>query len=233
MSETLDKIISHLEQTASLRERIENQQKLSQLHAVQQFQCERLLASHHQMVENRKFRPAIEFFIEELYGPKDFSQRDRDIARVAPKMANLLPEKALTSLETALHLNALSLELDWQIVEQSNGEVITRDSYARAYRQCDNREAREAQLTFIGQLGDDLADVTRIKGISTLLTLSKHPAKVAGVASLHAFLHRGFKAFKKLGDVDAFIKPVLAEEFRIMDMLFDGEINPLPEVSPK
>ncbi len=42
--------------------------------------------------QKKRFKPAVEFFINELYGPNDFSQRDQDIARIVPKMSKFMPE---------------------------------------------------------------------------------------------------------------------------------------------
>jgi hypothetical protein len=71
-----------------------------------------------------------------------------------------------------------------------------------------------------------------MKGISTLLVLSRKPAKLAGVLSLHEFLEHGFKAFKKLGEVDDFVNPVVNFEQQLLTQLFDkSAANPLPQGS--
>jgi hypothetical protein len=83
-------------------------------------------------------------------------------------------------------------------------------------------------------LGLDLAQVVKITGISTILLLSRKPAKVAGVKSLHEFLEKGFKSFKKLGNVNDFIDPIIDRERLIMQQLFAAkgqDENPLPEVA--
>ena len=57
--------------------------------------------------------------------------------------------------------------------------------------------------------------------------------KIAGVKSLHEFLEKGFKSFKKLGDVHDFIDPIVSREKELMQALFaaNGQTeNPLPEV---
>ena len=68
-----------------------------------------------------------------------------------------------------------------------------------------------------------------------LISISRRPAKVAGVLALHEFLARGFDAFKAIGDVQSFIQPVLQQETQMMtallsDTLVLPEDNPLPEV---
>lgn len=230
MSNHILNIITHLEALQAQRIEAEKTQLMPKVYLVQEWQCKRLLATHVELWEQPRFKPAMQFFIDELYGPKDFSQRDQDLATVLPKMAKLLPQKALLSLECASHLNSLSFQLDVGIAENLESDDVNRDSYAAAYRKCDNRPLRKKQIEYIETLGADLSEVVKVKGISTLLMLSKKPAKIAGLLSLHQFLEHGYKAFKKLGDVDDFIHPIVETEKQIMDILFsDANQNPLPK----
>lgn len=231
MSDHTKQIIRHLHGMATMQDIAEQAGIMPSIRAVQDWQCKRLLVSHQEMYQQKRFRPAVEFFINELYGPKDFSQRDQDIARIVPKMSKFLPEKALQSLASALHLNTLSFELDFDLAKHLGDEPINRDTYAKAYISCDNLTARQKQIDYIRTLGQDLADVVRMKGISSLLFISRKPAKMAGVLALHEFLETGYKAFKILGNVEEFILPVINKEQLILRQLADPNIpNPLPEV---
>jgi hypothetical protein len=229
MSDSVRQIMRHLHTVKTIQEIAEKSHLLVTIRDIQAWQCKRLLISHQDMYQQARFKSAVEFFVNELYGPKDFSQRDQDIARLVPKMAKLLPEKALVSLASALHLNALSFELDFDMARQLVDTPIDRDSYALAYHECNNQTTRQRQIDYILTLGHDLADVVKMKGISMLLKLSRKPAKLAGVLALHEFLESGFKAFRNLGDVDDFIRPVVAREQHILTQLFDPTApNPLP-----
>lgn len=236
MSDNTKQIIRHLHGVMTLQDIAQKGDLLPTIRAVQAWQCKRLMTSHQDMYKQTKFKPAVTFFVNELYGPKDFSQRDKDIARVAPKMAKLLPESALQSLVSALHLNELSFELDFDLAKKLKNQGINRDdinrnTYLDAYRACDNRATRQQQINFIEVLGKDLAEVVKMRGISALLLLSRKPAKLAGVQSLHEFIETGFKAFKNLGNVDDFILPIVRFEQDLMKQMFDvSQPNPLPEV---
>lgn len=230
MTDQVTPIINHLHSLATLKALAEKASISEHIVQLQHWQCQRLIASHRQMHDHPKFNPAMRFFVEELYGPKDFSQRDNDIARVIPKMAKLLPEQALTSVASALHLNTLSYELDFDLVRQLNNQTLSRQSYAEAYRACNNQAQRQQQLDFIQQLGSDLSEVVNIRGISMLLSMSAKPAKIAGLEALHAFLKQGYNAFNKLGKVEDFIEPVLSLETQIMHSLFEGNADLLPDI---
>jgi hypothetical protein len=230
MDSLLDRIIEHLQKALQLHLDIENEQLTASLTELQRWQCERLIVTYKNLLSNKKYNPAMMFFIDELYGPKDFSQRDDDIARIVPKMSKILPEKALQSLEKALHLNSLSLQLDYTLLKQLNGSrTIDSQSYADAYRKSDNLAERSLQIDFIESLGSDLADVTNIIGIGILLKMSRKPAQLAGFLALHEFLEKGFNAFKKIGKIGDFINPIVETEKDIMQKLFDG-IDVLPDI---
>ncbi len=233
MSKTLDNIILHLQETERMHQHIAQQNLSHNVRQLQAWQTKRLLVSHQDLWESKRFKPAMKFFVDEIYGPKDFSQRDKELARVVPKMAKIIPDKAMLSLEAALRLNCLSLELDMTLLHELKNQPLNRDSYFACYRQSNNQSKREEQISLLEMLGLDLAQVVKISGISAILMLSRKPAKVAGVQSLHEFLETGFKAFKKLGNVHDFIDPIVNKERQMMQALFaastDNE-NPLPEI---
>lgn len=234
MSNTLKNIIQHLQETEQMQKLITQQNLTEKVRTLQTWQTKRLLFTHDDLWQSKRFNPAMQFFVDELYGPRDFSQRDVELARVVPKMAKILPNKGLISLQAALRLNCLSLELDIALVHKLGSAEINRSSYFDCYRQSDNQSKREEQIQLLEDLGLDLEQVVKIKGISAILMLSRKPAKVAGVKSLHEFLEKGFKSFKKLGDVHDFIDPIINRERELMRLLFTAKgptENPLPEVN--
>lgn len=232
---TSDKIIGHLHAVNAKRDLADKMGLLDEIGQLQQWQCERLLASHADLASQQKYQLAMAFFVEELYGPKDFSQRDADLARVIPKLAKVLPQKAMFALDEALALNALSFDLDMDLALRLRGQKLNRETYANAYRDSDEQQKRAKQIDIITNLGTQLADVVNISGISMLIKLARRPAKIAGLLALHEFLERGFNAFKALGDVHSFIDPVVCRERDIMHTLFNRDVdletdNPLPHV---
>lgn len=228
-------IVAHIHRVNALRALAEKMGNIPRIHALQAWQCQRLLATHEDLAAQPKYQQAMGFFVEELYGPQDFSQRDADIARVIPKLAKVLPQKAMDALDDALALNALSFDLDHQMVLALGDAELNRDSYALAYRQVGNQAARQQQIDIIRALGGQLADIVKIRGIGMLISLSRRPAKLAGLLSLHHFLERGFDTFKGLGDVHSFIDPVISREQQLMLKLFADDVdlakdNPIPHV---
>ncbi|WP_395342434.1 FFLEELY motif protein [Ningiella sp. W23] len=233
MSTVLERITQDLDKTRDIHRLIQKENLRSIIRALQAWQTKRLLSSHEDLWQSKRFKPAMQFFIDEIYGPKDFSQRDLELSKAAPKIAKVLPDKGLEALENALRLNSLSLELDVAMVEALGNEKLSRDSYFACYRQCNNQAAREEQIHLVESLGLGLAQVVKIRGVSTILMLARRPAKLAGLSSLHEVIENGFKSFKNIGEVHDFIDPIITREKALMHSLFTAKStknNPLPEL---
>jgi len=231
MFDTLNQIIQHLQASNRMHALMAEENLIDSIRTLQTWQTQRLLTTHNDLWQSKRFKPAMQFFVDEIYGPKDFSQRDTELARVVPKMAKVLPSKGLNSLEAALRLNSLSLELDIALVKELGSDELNRSSYFECYRQSNNQAQREEQIQLLEDLGLDLAKVVKIRGIATMLTLSRKPARLIGVESLHEMLEKGFKSFKKLGKVHDFIDPIVSRERALMYALFNATSeaeNPLP-----
>ncbi|KXI29429.1 FFLEELY motif protein [Paraglaciecola hydrolytica] len=234
MTDISKHILRHLHSVHTMQEIAEKAGLLSTISAVQSWQCQRLLLSHQAIYQQKNYQVALDFFVHELYGPKNFSQRDQDIIRVVPKMALLLPVSALQSLASALELNALTYELDFALAKQLKDQalddiIINRETYLAAYRACNNANMRQQQIHLIEVMGKDLAQAVNIRGVSSLLMLSRKPAKIAGVYTLHQFIDSGYKAFKPISNVDDFILPIVHFEQGLKDQMFDLNMpNPLP-----
>mgnify|MGYP000318416265 CR=1 FL=1 len=233
MSNVLDQILQNLQKIEKMNLLIAEQGLTDTIRRLQTWQTNRLLTTHDDLWNSKRFRPAMQFFADEIYGPKDFSERDTELSRAVPKMAKVIPNKGLKSLQTAINLNCLSLELDIALAQKMGSDIINRDSYFNCYRQSGSQAQREEQIQLLENLSFDLPKVVKTPGISVILRLSRKPAKVAGVGVLHTFLESGFNSFKNVGDVNDFINPVINREREMMYALFSANglaENPLPEV---
>jgi hypothetical protein len=53
---------------------------------LKEWQAARLARSYADLLASKRYNPAAEFFLSDLYGPKDFRSRDEELARVVPIM---------------------------------------------------------------------------------------------------------------------------------------------------
>lgn len=194
------------------------------------WQAERLAATYRDLLESERYRDAARFFLTDLYGPKDFSERDHEVERILPTLAATLPAAGIRTVALAIEVDALSEELDAAMARELRRARaianITEKSYAEAYRRCGRRELRELQLRLIGEVGEALAALTRKPLVHAALRLMRTPAKLAGLAELHAFLENGYNAFHRMGDPAEFLAAIAAREAALLQRLYDGVPRP-------
>lgn len=200
---------------------------------LRRWQSARLIRTYADLLANARYRPAAEFFLDEIYGDRDFQQREHDLARIVPMMTRILPASVLHTAALALELNALSYELDAQMTrilaaEFDVHEAMDEAVYVAAYRRCANYELRQRQIELVGQLGQDLRRIVQKPFIHTALKVAKTPAHLAGVGELHHFLDAGFHAFRQMGQyAEIFITTIVSRESAILKRMRTGHAHPL------
>jgi hypothetical protein len=178
-----------------------------------------------------RYRIAGDFFLSEIYGARDFSQRDREALRVVPKLARMLPERAVETLMLAVELDEMSEQLDVRVA--ANIELPIDDAgYARAYAQAGTPEERRAQIEHVERIGRALEKLARLPLLTGMLHLMRAPAEAAGLSHLHHFLQRGFDAFKVMGPAGEFLQTIRERETRLMERLFAGDPAPFRDIAP-
>ena len=201
------------------------------LERLARWQSVRLGQTYEDLARSARYGDAIRFFRTDLYGGADFAQRDADLARAAPSMARILPERLVASLAQALELNALSQDLDRSLLAYlpSRDDPFTVAQYCAAYRAMGGRRERERQLELIRAFGVALDAHVRKPLVVAALVAMRRPARAAGFAVLQSFLERGFAAFKKMGGAKTFLATIDERERRLMESIFSGDNAPFAE----
>lgn len=193
------------------------------LDRLQRWQCARLDATYADLRDSRRFRPACDFFLDELYGGRDVHERDRELRRVVPVMRRLLPDRLLHATGEAMRLQAISLEFDLALAEHLvDVAEITQPDYARAYRAHGAWDQRREQLQLIRELGELLDETVARPGVHRLIRIMRQPARMAGAGRLQAFLQRGLDAFARMNGAEAFLDTVVGRETRALEAMRAG-----------
>jgi hypothetical protein len=205
---------------------------------VRAWQADRLARTYPDLLASPRYGPAAEFFLSDLYGPKDFSARDEAVGRIIPTMSRMLPASALETIALAVELDALSEALDQRLAAAlrrsqpgAHALAITEAAYAAAYRAAGSAAERERQIWLVGRIGAALDQLARKPLIAGALRLMDGPAHAAGLGALHEFLARGFAAFRGMRGADEFLATIAARESRINIRLFaddPGAFEPEP-----
>ena len=201
------------------------------LERLARWQSARLGQTYEDLERSARYGDAIRFFRTDLYGGADFTQRDADLARAAPSMARILPERLVASLAQALELHTLSQELDRSLLARlpSRDAPFTVAQYCTAYRAMGSRPQRERQLGLIRAFAVALDAHVRKPLVYAALVTMRRPARTAGFAALQSFLERGFAAFRKMGGAGTFLATIDERERGLMEAIFGGDNAPFAE----
>lgn len=198
---------------------------------LRRWQAARLRLSFAHFLADPSRRPAAEFFLDDVYGDRDFTRRDADIARVLPMMQRLLPEKLLATVADAIELGALTQALDLRMAASLQAlaprrRKLDESLYAEAYRDVGLPRLRAHQIDLIRRVGGGFGRALKLPGVAALLAFSRGPARFAGLSELQGFLERGVAAFEELGDAEAFVAEIERAERKASKRLFAGEPDP-------
>lgn len=188
---------------------------LSSIKAVKSFQKERLTKTHQQFLNNPDTNQAAQFFLNELYGEKDFSIYYKDLDKLLPTMEKMFPVSALNIITKALSLNLLTEKLDNQLAEQL-GSNFTEKQYWKSYNDIGTVEDRTFQLDLLKDIGQNLIKASKMPLISQLLSVMSIPAQQMDLMNLHNFLKNGFHVFKNTKNPQFFIDTIYSYEMDIL-----------------
>lgn len=227
------RFIKHLERARELRHEVISAVDLApQQVTLARWQSERLAATYADLAAQRRYLMAIEFFLSDLYGTRDFAQRDADLVRIYPIMTRVLSENAMESIASAVELHALTQELDSEVLQilradnidiGKHPEALDQELYARAYRKCDNYRQRVRQIELIEETGQLLDEVVQHPFIFISARLVRAPAHAAGLGELQGFIERGLHAFRKMRGATHFLQTILNRELFILEQIFADE----------
>lgn len=201
------------------------------LDVVRAWQGGRLARSFADLAAQPRYETATAYFLHDLYGTHDMSWRARDLGRMLPTLTRWLPQPVLRTLGDAIELDLVSHQFDLSMagtLRAIGGAalVLDLDTYGRAYRATGTPETRGRQIDLIVDLGRDLDRVVRLPMIAGVLRIARAPALAAGLGEMHAFLERGYAAFRSMRGADEFLAVVATRERAAMRRLFASDPDP-------
>ncbi|MCL4699742.1 MAG: hypothetical protein KJ023_22235 [Burkholderiaceae bacterium] len=123
-----DAILASLAEVARERQRRAADPALGErVRALKQHQQQRLRGTHADLLASPRYRQSALFFLEELYGPADFVQRDAQFARVVPAITRLFPREVVGTVLALAQLHAL------QRAQQLEGLAPLLEAQARVF----------------------------------------------------------------------------------------------------
>ncbi len=203
----------------------------SALLAVKRFQARRFAGTYQDLLQSAVFAAPTRFFLEELYGDRDFSDRDAQFARIAGALQTFFPSQVVATAVALAQLHALTETLDVemarhcpQVGDSPPGQRLDSAGYLQSWRAVATPAVRLGQLQSVLDIGQELDSLTRTKGLRLTLRMMRGPAKAAGLHSLQSFLEAGFDTFASMGgkgqEARAFLATIHSRESAWIDALF-------------
>ncbi|QDL36180.1 FFLEELY motif protein [Rhodoferax sediminis] len=203
---------------------------------VKRLQSRRFTGTYADLLGGGPYQAAAQFFLYELYGEADYSERDAQFARIAGALQRLFPQQVMATAVSLAQLHALTERLDhamgraWPHAAVAAGDTLGESPaarYIRAWRTVAQRGDREAQLTVVLEIGHELQRLTRMPGLRLMLKMMRGPAAAAGMGALQRFLEAGFDTFAAMarqpGGADGFMATIREREAALIALLFDAD----------
>lgn len=202
-----------------------------EVRAVKAYQHARFAQTYADMLAHPRFGAATEFFLEDLYGPADFTNRDAQFMRIVPALVRLFPRDVVDTVLCLGRLHALSEQLDTQMGRKAlelkqAGEALNGRLYGECWRGLGQPGEREKQISLMLAVGSALEGYTRNPLLRHSLRLMRGPAQVAGLGSLQVFLERGFDTFRAMKGASTFLDTIAQRERALAAQLFAGADAP-------
>jgi hypothetical protein len=190
-----------------------------QLKSLQQDRFRRAYAD---LLAAPRYAGAARFFLDELYGPRDYTQRDTQFQRIVRPLVKLFPSEVVDTVHQLAMLHALSEKLDTRMAQQLP-EGFGPSDYVRAWVAVGDAEARARQVQLTLKVGRALDVYTRKPLLRHALRLMRGPASAAGLSALQQFLEAGFDTFRAMRGADYFLASIEGREQEWARNLFAGD----------
>jgi len=191
---------------------------------LQIFQSQRLRRDHADLAVEPQYRQIAEFFFEEMYGPHDFSSRDKQAHRLQ-QFVHLAPGLAARDVQDVLDLLELTNHLDDAVAAQLSALEAPLDfdeiMYERAYQRCDNHSDRMRQIDLSRNALYNVYRMARKPLIGAVLQHTQGLAQTVGMSDIHRFLRRGHQAILPVRDIHRFVETILLREQDRLDRIYE------------
>ncbi|OOG43863.1 hypothetical protein [Polaromonas sp. A23] len=192
---------------------------------IKRLQAQRFKASYADLLQSPRYQRAANFFLNELYSDRDYAHRDQQFSRIANTIARLFPAAVVETAVSMAEVHALTEQLDERMAKQwlqhPDGTLAAR--YIQCWRAVADIPTRQHQLQVILHLGTELDQLTRMRGLRSLLKVMRTPAGAAGLSSLQRFLESGFDAFADMKGATEFLDVVEERESNWIRSLFEAD----------
>lgn len=224
MSTIAERILADLATVERLRADRATQPSLARrVMALKTYQARRFERTYADLLANPRYCAASRFFLDELYGPREFAARDAQFARIVPKMVRLFTSEIADTVAALAQLHALSETLDNAMAGHLPDDTVQALPYVQAWQRVGQPDARTRQVALTMQVGQSLDRYTRRPLLRGALHMMRKPAHAAGLGDLQQFLESGFDTFGEMKGAREFLDTVRSRENGLIAALFAAD----------
>lgn len=228
MSDTSEQILARLDEVVRERQiRAADPALALKVRALKSFQHRRFAWTYSDLLAQPRYGAAARFFLDELYGPTDFTQRDQQFGRMVPALTKLFSKELVGTVSLLGELHAMSEKLDTRMGCSLSSDCVDPRRYMQAWCEVGQPDLREHQIELTVCVGRALERHTRSRLLRTALHTMRRPARMAGLGELQSFLEGGFDTFKDMPDPEWFLEEVGRRERKLARQLFAKDYSDL------
>lgn len=193
--------------------------------ALKSYQQRRFSHTYADLLESERYGPPARFFLDELYGPNDFTRRDAQFARVVPALVRLFPREIVETVAMLAELHALSESLDSVMAMQLLRDSVEGIEYIRAWQAAGREAQRQKQIALTLTVAGRLDLLTRRAVFRNSLRFMRGASRAAGLGELQRFLETGLDTFRAMDGAHEFMSIVSSREQEFASSLFAARLS--------
>ena len=195
------------------------------LRAIQRYQVARMRATHEALFRSPVYGRLCEFFVADLYGPRERSLAwQASLESFVARLKSLVPAWISDGALGLVELQSLSAQLDDRLARAlfTAGCSIhfSSEEFEAAYFRCDDHADRVRQIALSEACASYAFALSRHRSVGFLLGAARKLHRHASVDSLIAILERGHGALVGVGEIDPFLAAMRAGETAYLDGIY-------------
>lgn len=195
------------------------------LRAIQRHQVARMRATHQALFRSPVYGPLCEFFVADLYGPREVGlARETTLRSLGRILKPVLPAWIYDGAVGLIDLQSLSAQLDDRLARTLLAAGCSIDfsseEFEAAYLRCDDYADRTRQIAMSESCCSFAFELSRHPSVGRLLSTARRLQRHASADSLLAVLERGHVAFSGVAEIGPFLAAMRAGETACLDGIY-------------
>ncbi|MCS7079132.1 MAG: hypothetical protein NZ585_03665 [Chloracidobacterium sp.] len=194
---------------------------------LQDFQVKQLKRNFSDLYNSKEYGPLCEFFVQDIYAPRDFEERNRSFEQISNYFRNALGERFFHGLIRLLDLYELSDALDNLMVvtleKMGVRRNISQEQYDEAYYRCNNYDARIEQLDLIVECFHFTHSLCQYRFIGMILKTARLTAHMFTMSrdNIVDMLERGYNALRPVKNIQSLTDTIYERELKRLNRIYD------------